>query len=227
MNSSHFLITLLTPKTVYTNPLISDGYEIISGYFSLLHFQKLFVWPLNVFVCFGLGMGGHGYGQSESGSGFHSGHFVHMRGLPFRATEGDIAKVRTHTHTHTSVILIISPDRFDRIRHDGIWWKTPLLSQILDGSVAVIWVNISYLKKQYLSSFSSFFLVLLSIEPNEGPHWRGSERQIDWGGWCGIPLPWRRCGSHVQRQEPHAYVLSSSLASLWFSYFSSIVRATC
>lgn len=36
-------------------------------------------------------MGGYG-GQSDSGSGFHSGHFVHMRGLPFRATEGDIAK---------------------------------------------------------------------------------------------------------------------------------------
>ncbi|XP_026149053.1 heterogeneous nuclear ribonucleoprotein H3 isoform X2 [Mastacembelus armatus] len=41
----------------------------------------------------GRGMGGHGYGsQSNGGSGFHSGHFVHMRGLPFRATEGDIAK---------------------------------------------------------------------------------------------------------------------------------------
>lgn len=38
-------------------------------------------------------MGGHGYGaQSDGGSGFHSGHFVHMRGLPFRSTEGDIAK---------------------------------------------------------------------------------------------------------------------------------------
>ncbi|XP_028298875.1 heterogeneous nuclear ribonucleoprotein H3 [Gouania willdenowi] len=41
----------------------------------------------------GRGMGGHGYGgQSDSGSGFHSGHFVHMRGLPFRATEGDVAR---------------------------------------------------------------------------------------------------------------------------------------
>ncbi|XP_055027213.1 heterogeneous nuclear ribonucleoprotein H3 isoform X2 [Misgurnus anguillicaudatus] len=36
------------------------------------------------------GMGGHGY-SSNSNSGFHSGHFVHMRGLPFRATEGDVA----------------------------------------------------------------------------------------------------------------------------------------
>ncbi|XP_026080450.1 heterogeneous nuclear ribonucleoprotein H3 isoform X8 [Carassius auratus] len=35
-------------------------------------------------------MGGQGY-SSESNSGFHSGHFVHMRGLPFRATEADIA----------------------------------------------------------------------------------------------------------------------------------------
>uniref|UniRef100_A0A674PN31 Heteroous nuclear ribonucleoprotein H3 n=1 Tax=Takifugu rubripes TaxID=31033 RepID=A0A674PN31_TAKRU len=40
-----------------------------------------------------LGMGGHGYsGQNDGGPGFHSGHFVHMRGLPFRATEGDVAK---------------------------------------------------------------------------------------------------------------------------------------
>lgn len=37
----------------------------------------------------GRGLGGHSH---SSGSGFHSGHFVHMRGLPFRATEGDIAK---------------------------------------------------------------------------------------------------------------------------------------
>ncbi|XP_062851627.1 heterogeneous nuclear ribonucleoprotein H3 [Trichomycterus rosablanca] len=37
------------------------------------------------------GMGGHGYSSDETGSGFHVGHFVHMRGLPFRATESDIA----------------------------------------------------------------------------------------------------------------------------------------
>ncbi|OXB74726.1 UNVERIFIED_CONTAM: hypothetical protein H355_001558 [Colinus virginianus] len=38
------------------------------------------------------GMGGHGYGAGDTGSGFHGGgHFVHMRGLPFRATENDIA----------------------------------------------------------------------------------------------------------------------------------------
>lgn len=36
--------------------------------------------------------GGHGYGAGDAGSGFHGGgHFVHMRGLPFRATENDIA----------------------------------------------------------------------------------------------------------------------------------------
>ncbi|XP_066549485.1 heterogeneous nuclear ribonucleoprotein H3 isoform X1 [Amia ocellicauda] len=40
----------------------------------------------------GRGMGGHGYsGAVDASSGFHSGHFVHMRGLPFRATEADIA----------------------------------------------------------------------------------------------------------------------------------------
>lgn len=40
-------------------------------------------------------MGGHGYGGGgDAGSGFHGGgHFVHMRGLPFRATENDIANV--------------------------------------------------------------------------------------------------------------------------------------
>lgn len=47
-----------------------------------------------MYLFFSAGMGGHGYSsQSDSSSGFHSGHFVHMRGLPFRATEGDIAKV--------------------------------------------------------------------------------------------------------------------------------------
>ncbi|XP_020555177.1 heterogeneous nuclear ribonucleoprotein H isoform X2 [Oryzias latipes] len=41
----------------------------------------------------GRGMGSHGYGgQVEGGSGYHNGHFVHMRGLPFRASEGDVAK---------------------------------------------------------------------------------------------------------------------------------------
>ncbi|KAJ8013700.1 hypothetical protein DPEC_G00032510 [Dallia pectoralis] len=38
----------------------------------------------------GRGVGGHGY-SAASNSSSHSGHFVHMRGLPFRATEGDIA----------------------------------------------------------------------------------------------------------------------------------------
>nr|XP_017532448.1 heterogeneous nuclear ribonucleoprotein H3 isoform X5 [Manis javanica] len=41
----------------------------------------------------GRGVGGHGYGGAagDASSGFHGGHFVHMRGLPFRATENDIA----------------------------------------------------------------------------------------------------------------------------------------
>ncbi|MGH0132645.1 UNVERIFIED_CONTAM: hypothetical protein FKN15_049720, partial [Acipenser sinensis] len=35
---------------------------------------------------------GHRYGGGgDASSGFHSGHFVHMRGLPFRATDRDIA----------------------------------------------------------------------------------------------------------------------------------------
>ncbi|XP_078499332.1 heterogeneous nuclear ribonucleoprotein H3 isoform X1 [Lissotriton helveticus] len=40
----------------------------------------------------GRGMAGPGFGGAgDASSGFHSGHFVHMRGLPFRATENDIA----------------------------------------------------------------------------------------------------------------------------------------
>ncbi|XP_041123713.1 heterogeneous nuclear ribonucleoprotein H3-like [Polyodon spathula] len=35
---------------------------------------------------------GHGYGRGgDASSAIHSGHFVHMRGLPFRATDRDIA----------------------------------------------------------------------------------------------------------------------------------------
>nr|XP_033797495.1 heterogeneous nuclear ribonucleoprotein H3 isoform X5 [Geotrypetes seraphini] len=38
------------------------------------------------------GMGGQGYaGAGDAGSGYQSGHYCHMRGLPFRATENDIA----------------------------------------------------------------------------------------------------------------------------------------
>ncbi|XP_027030757.1 heterogeneous nuclear ribonucleoprotein H3 isoform X1 [Tachysurus fulvidraco] len=44
------------------------------------------------------GMGGHGYGGGDTGSGFHSGHFVHMRGLPFRATESDVANFFAPLH---------------------------------------------------------------------------------------------------------------------------------
>lgn len=115
--------------------MISVVYQITFLYFCLLHFQRLCLWSVDVIVCFGSGMGGHGYSQSESGSGFHSGHFVHMRGLPFRATEGDIAKVRTHKNTHTPVTLIISLDRFEAIRHYGTWLKMSLLIHILDVSV--------------------------------------------------------------------------------------------
>ncbi|XP_008308812.1 heterogeneous nuclear ribonucleoprotein H3 isoform X2 [Cynoglossus semilaevis] len=44
----------------------------------------------------GRGMGGHSYDDHvDGGAGFHGGHFVHMRGLPFRATEGDVAKFFT------------------------------------------------------------------------------------------------------------------------------------
>lgn len=55
--------------------------------------------------------------------------------------------------------------------------------------------------------------VLLSPESTEDPHWCGNERQVDWRGWCGVSLSWRRRSSHVQRQKPHAYVLSLSLSA--------------
>lgn len=63
-----------------------------------------------IWVCFAAGMGGHTYsGHSDGGSGFHSGHFVHMRGLPFRATEGDVAKVRA-ANTHRKALFV-----FDKV----------------------------------------------------------------------------------------------------------------
>ncbi|XP_038677532.1 heterogeneous nuclear ribonucleoprotein H3 isoform X3 [Scyliorhinus canicula] len=38
------------------------------------------------------GMGNHGYGGAgDASSGYMNGHFVHMRGLPFRAREDDVA----------------------------------------------------------------------------------------------------------------------------------------
>ncbi|XP_060697816.1 heterogeneous nuclear ribonucleoprotein H3 isoform X1 [Hemiscyllium ocellatum] len=40
----------------------------------------------------GRGMSNHGYGGAgDASSGYMSGHFVHMRGLPFRAREDDVA----------------------------------------------------------------------------------------------------------------------------------------
>lgn len=63
-----------------------------------------------IWVCLAAGMGSHTYsGHSDSGSGFHSGHFVHMRGLPFRATEGDVAKVRA-ANTHRKALFV-----FDKV----------------------------------------------------------------------------------------------------------------
>ena len=55
--------------------------------------RKRCVWERNnLWKFYFLGMGGHGYGGAgDASSGFHGGHFVHMRGLPFRATENDIA----------------------------------------------------------------------------------------------------------------------------------------
>ena len=57
--------------------------------------RKRCVWERNnPWKFYFLGMGGHGYGGAgDASSGFHGGHFVHMRGLPFRATENDIANV--------------------------------------------------------------------------------------------------------------------------------------
>ncbi|KAF3828142.1 hypothetical protein GH733_003981 [Mirounga leonina] len=55
----------------------------------------------------GRGMGGHGYGGAgDASSGFHGGHFVHMRGLPFRATENDIANVK---HRYIELFLNSTP----------------------------------------------------------------------------------------------------------------------
>lgn len=52
-------------------------------------------------------MGGHGYGGAgDASSGFHGGHFVHMRGLPFRATENDIANVSNFVISGFILVLL-------------------------------------------------------------------------------------------------------------------------
>lgn len=45
----------------------------------------------------------------DGGSSFSSttGHCVHMRGLPYRATENDIYSVRMRTHTHTVLFPLL------------------------------------------------------------------------------------------------------------------------
>lgn len=53
-------------------------------------------------------MGGHGYGGAgDASSGFHGGHFVHMRGLPFRATENDIANVSDFSNLLVVLYLVL------------------------------------------------------------------------------------------------------------------------
>lgn len=53
-------------------------------------------------------MGGHGYGGAgDAGSGFRGGHFVHMRGLPFRATENDIANVSDFSNLLVVLYLVL------------------------------------------------------------------------------------------------------------------------
>lgn len=44
----------------------------------------------------GSGMGRRHGGASDTSSGFHGGHFVHTRGLPFPATDNDIADLFHH-----------------------------------------------------------------------------------------------------------------------------------
>lgn len=118
-----------------------------------------------------LGMGGHGYsGQNDGGPGFHSGHFVHMRGLPFRATEGDVAKV-----SNASVNGLKKPLCFEK---HSLCFNVPIF----------------------------FFLVLLSVKSTPSPHWFRPQWQVDWRSRRRVPLTWRCSGSHVQRQESHAYV---------------------
>jgi hypothetical protein len=66
----------------------------------------------------GLGMGrggragGGGGNWSSNGAGLGGGggggHCIHMRGLPFRATQADIADVRKVTHSSCSEICEVS-----------------------------------------------------------------------------------------------------------------------
>uniref|UniRef100_A0A4X2LY25 RRM domain-containing protein n=1 Tax=Vombatus ursinus TaxID=29139 RepID=A0A4X2LY25_VOMUR len=58
------------------------GYDDYNGYSNEYYFGR----DLNYY----LGMSGHSYGDSWSTFQSPAGHFVHMRGLPYKATENDI-----------------------------------------------------------------------------------------------------------------------------------------
>lgn len=109
-----------------------------------------------------LGMGGHGYsGQNDSGPGFHSGHFVHMRGLPFRATEGDVAKVSDASikalHSHGSCA-------FKRVH------SVPVSRCVLSSSLR--WIHCE----------STLILLPMASRP-EKQMWSSAHMKMQWQPW--------------------------------------------
>ena len=78
--------------------------------------------PMTVY---NIGMGGHGYGGAgDASSGFQGGHFVHMRGLPFRATENDIANVSV---VHSGYFYLFLAGR-SHLAQTGLEFRNPNLA---------------------------------------------------------------------------------------------------
>lgn len=70
-----------------------------------------------------------------------------------------------------------------------------------------VWRSLCAFKSIHSVLMSHFFpLVLLSVKSTASPHWFRPQWQVDWRSRRRVPLTWRCSGSHVQRQESHAYV---------------------
>ncbi|MEQ2217233.1 hypothetical protein XENOCAPTIV_000234, partial [Xenoophorus captivus] len=90
----------------------------------------------------GRGIGGsHGYSrQSEGNSGFHSGHFVHMRGLPFRATEGD--KLADLVREHPNLYDQSRRDYRNSVKGHLAWKEIGAAMGKSEEEVKLLWKNL-------------------------------------------------------------------------------------
>lgn len=133
--------------------------------------------PTSNILCFFIFIGVSD-GRYSDGGNFQSttGHCVHMRGLPYRATEPDIYNVSWGCLIY--MIFIWTLWSFWRILH-------------LDIKNVYIKLNL-------------FCAVFLSSEPGACAHWDWSRRASNRWGWCGICDTWRCSGCNVKGQIKHA-----------------------